>query len=281
MKNPICLSPLKFYDDVAKQNHRKSYAFGHIHPVMSKTHTVPPFQFILPLQGDIASIYINNIQDERISENILNGFIAAGLTINVVDSYRVIQFENQNDVFRYFSEGYYYLELNLTSNVNYYSEVFCCTSRISDYLEIEYRNDSGNLHLKNGIVSFGINNFKFHLFTKFQHETVYAFDEQLTERLGNKQIETQVSQKLYKFMMIVPEFICDAMRIIRMCDNKKIKFKGEEHEIISFEVEDVKWQVQGDLAVATCRFELDDVITNINVERLAEYNSDFNTDFTS
>ena len=48
MSNPVCISPLKFYDSPAKQNHRKSYAYNHITPIITKTGWIPPFQLVIP-----------------------------------------------------------------------------------------------------------------------------------------------------------------------------------------------------------------------------------------
>ena len=48
MANPVCLSPLKFYDALEKQERYKSYAYGHVSPVIMPLNTLYPFQFVLP-----------------------------------------------------------------------------------------------------------------------------------------------------------------------------------------------------------------------------------------
>ena len=278
MKKPICLSPLKFYDDIAKQNHRKPYAYWHISPLVTYTGVIPAFQFVLQDSDTQAiSIYIHSAKTDFKSENLIELFTKKGLLIESVLNFNVLKYCNSNAVF-IFPEGYYYLEINFSNNT-YYSEVFCFTNSLDDFLKIEYRNDSNNLHIHNGIISFA-DNFVFTLYLRYQKEVLFSFEEQATERLGYQYIESQVSKKMYGFVTIIPEYLCDAMRIIRLCDNKKIWFEGEEYELISFEME-VNWQTQGDLAAAICRFESDQVITSKNVKKLAEYNLDFNLDFTS
>ena len=279
MKNPICLSPLKFYDDVTKQHYHKSYAYKHISPVITPLHIIPAFQFVLPsATATITSIYVKNTKDARVTSNVLTDFTEAGLVINNVETFRVVMFCNQSEMLESLSEGYYYIEINFSDNKSYYSEVFCFTNALNGYLQLEYWNNSSDLHIKNGVVSFA-DNFKFKVYVRYLKEVIFQFEEEATDRLGYSYVESQVSKKLYAFITIAPEYLCDALRIVRLCDNKKITFENDEYNLIAFEME-AKWQTQGDLAVVTCRFESDQVITSVVVENLAEYNDDFNIDFT-
>lgn len=262
MANPVCLSPLKFYDDASKQCHRKSYAFGHVSPLLTFFHIIPPFQFVLPDSISINSIYVRNLKDERVTGNVLSSFQEAGLTITEVSDFRVLCYPGNQLILSTLSEGQYYLEINLSNNVSYYSEVFCFENRTDNYLEIEYWNESGNFFLKDGVVSFE-NDFHFYILLETElGKPEYSFEEEVTKRLGYSFVESQVSKKTYKFNTLLPEFICDAMRIIRMCDNKIIRSKNDEYEAITFEV-DTSWQNQGDLASVTCEFETDNVMVNI------------------
>ena len=74
MANPVCLSPLKIYDDVAKQNHRKSYAYGHISPLVTYTGVIPAFQFVLQDSAtQVISIYIHSAKTDF--KNSLRSFL--------------------------------------------------------------------------------------------------------------------------------------------------------------------------------------------------------------
>ena len=110
----------------------------------------------------------------------------------------------------------------------------------------------------------------------------YNFEEESTKRLGYVYVESQVSKKTYKFNTVVPEYICDALRLVRLCDNKIIRCKDDEYEAISFEME-ADWETQGDLASVTCEFETDNVIANIGgfvPDKLGgDYNNDYDDDF--
>ena len=261
MANPVCLSPLKFYDDISKQSHRKTFAYEHISPVICKLHSVIPFQFVLPTAANINSIYVRNTDDSRITGNVLSLFTESGLTVSSVSGYNVVSYPGIYPVLNTLSEGNYYLEMNFSNGLVYYSEIFCFDNSYSEYLELEYWNKAGNLFIKNGIVSFD-NDFHFYIILDTEiGKPEYTFEEEGTKRLGYTFIESQVSKKTYKFNSVLPEFMCDAMRIIRMCDNRIVKSKNDEYEAITFEM-DVEWQAQGDLASVTCEFETDNVMTN-------------------
>lgn len=291
MSNPVCISPLKFYDSPAKQNHRKSYAHGHISPLIIKLHKLPPFQFVIPLDlynlaNNLGAVYLYDAKtDNVVSDNLVQSFIESGFVISDFEGFKVAIYNGILPIHGIDQEGYYYLELISQNNIwKYYSEVFCFTNVTEDCLELEYWNETGNFAIKNGIIAFP-NNFHFKLLLKTEiGKPEYNFEEESTKRLGYVYVESQVSKKTYKFNVVVPEYICDALRIVRLCDNKIIRCKDDEYEAITFEME-AEWQTQGDLASVTCEFETDNVIANIGgfvpSEALlgGDYNSDYNNDF--
>ena len=282
MSNPVCISPLKFYDSFAKQSHRKSYAYGHISPVFTKIGHIPPFQFVLPGNDTFVSGYIRNTEGIRISSNIRQELLDTGFSIIDVRSYKVAVYDGILPVQFLNYEGEFFLELNFSDN-NFYSEIFCITNTLSDCLEIEYWNrDNNNFYLKNGVIAFPTN-FHFKLLLKTElGKPEYNFEEEGTKRMGYTFIESQVSKKTYKFNVVVPEFICDAMRIIRLCSDKIIRSMSDEYEAITFDM-DVDWQTQGDLASVTCEFETDNIIANlggfVSPPTGGDYNNDYNQDF--
>lgn len=399
MANPICLSPLKFYDSLAKQSHHKSYAYNHITPLITKTGWIPPFQFIIPTQlyEDSTGVFSVHICDSKTNEavyvgvsNATGSYINQNYGVRTIDGYKVfmhagkqpipisngsiiktstdigyyydvngniqqvsnysidyynisgtvseihvkarigydayIHFFDENDnilssyhgnnsgtginfnqtcsvpsgcirfVVSYVTnvthivdivsvhEGLYYIKITSDNGGlwTYYSEVFCFTNVTKDCLELEYWNETGNFSIKNGIIAFP-SDFHFKLLLKGEiGKPEYNFEEESTKRLGYVYVESQVSKKTYKFNAVVPEYICDTLRIVRLCDNKIIRCKDDEYEAISFEME-ADWQTQGDLASVTCEFETDNVIANIGgfvPDKLGgDYNNDYDDDF--
>ena len=267
MANPVCLSPLKFYDSIAKQCHRKSYAFGSISPLLCKLHILSAFQFVLPSNTMLSAVYVYNINDNAVTGNVLSAFTEAGLAINQVNGFNVVSFPGSLPVLSTLNEGEYYLKIVFSDSSVYYSEIFCFDNTASRYLEIEYWNTEGNLFIKNGVISFD-NGFHFSILLNTEiGKPEYTFEEEITKRLGYNFVESQVSKKTFKFNTVIPEYLCDAMRIIRMCDNKIITSKNDEYDAITFDMT-VDWQNQGDLASATCEFETDNVVTNLGSFRV-------------
>ena len=294
MSNPVCISPLKFYDSPAKQNHRKSYAHGYISPLITKLYWIPSFQFVIPTQlyadgGALSEVLLIDAKTDTEVTNLSWLFTnVTGFSVITVDNYKVATFISNKTYADYLknvsTEGIYYLKLSSGNGGlwTYYSEVFCFTNVTKDCLELEYWNETGNFAIKNGVITFP-SGFHFSLLLKTEiGKPEYNFEEESTKRLGYVYVESQVSKKIYKFNVVVPEYICDALRIVRLCDNKIIRCKDDEYEAITFEME-AEWQTQGDLASVTCEFETDNVVANIGgfvPDKLGgDYNYDYNKDF--
>lgn len=284
MANPVCLSPLKFYDNVNKQEYHKSYAYGHISPLIARLKMLPPFQFVIPSELDANNIFLTEayIVDAKTGERVYGNFaselIEIGFTISKFEYFNVAYFSGNLPI-RFNREGIFYIEL-ISNTWKYYSEVFSFTSSVDDCIEIEYWNRTNSFFIKNGIIVFP-SGFHFKILLRTEvGKPEYSFEEEGTKRLGYTFIESQVSKKTYKFNVVIPEFICDALRIIRLCDNKFIRNKGDEYEAITFEME-AEWQTQGDLASVNCEFDVDNVIVNLGgfVPASGDFNDDFNNDF--
>lgn len=116
MPNPVCISPLKFYDSLAKQSHRKSYAYGHIFPLITKTGWVPAFQFIIPthLYEDSTGIFSVHICDAKTNESIYAGvsnatgsYINLNYGVRTVDGYKVFMHTGKQPIPVTIPEGLY------------------------------------------------------------------------------------------------------------------------------------------------------------------------------
>lgn len=283
MATPVCLSPLKFYDALEKQERHKSYAYGHVSPVIMPFNILYPFQFVANKDTvSFISAYIYDANsDEKITVNIINGLREDGLAIKEINGYKVVMLPGIFPLQELKFEGLYYL--SITTNIStYYSEVFCFTHSYDDYIELEYWHPESDLSLKNGIITF-TDNFHFKVLLKSElGKPEYSFEEETVKRLGYNFVESQVSKKIYKFNVILPEYMCDALRIVRLCSHKRLKSLGDTYEMLSFGM-DVDWQDQGDLASVSCEFEVDNVITNLggfmHEDLEGDFNNDFNNDF--
>lgn len=274
------ISPLPFYDNIALQNHCKDYAFGQVYPLITYKNMLLPFQVVLASGTSISWVRLYNFNTGKFID-ITRSMKENGLTIKSYTGFKLLKYPGTLPVVDIKHEGLYYLLIGIYGLGNIYSDVFTVCNKVDDYLLLEYRN-SYNFELKNGIVDFS-DNFKFKCYLNTQiGKPEYDFEEEATERMGYTFIESQVSKKIYKFTFLAPEYLCDALRIVRLCENKKITSKLQIYDLTTFNMEP-EWEDQGDLAAVECEFETDTVIANIGgyEPKLArgDFNNDYNNDY--
>lgn len=275
------ISPLPFYDSIKMQNHRKSYAFGNVYPLVTYMSMLLPFQVVLSNGTNISRVLLYNFNDNT-SIDITNSMIENGLLLKKYNDFCILKYHANLPIPEIKYEGRFYLVITVADLGDIYSDVFTITNNIDKYVQIEYYN-TYNFELYNCIIDFS-DNFKF----KTYIDTVigkpeYTFEEEVTERMGYSFVENQISKKIYKFTFIAPEYLCDALRIIRLCDNKKIITSEKTFNLLSFSMEP-EWEEQGDLASVECEFETDTVIANItgyaSVPLGGDYNNkEYNNDY--
>lgn len=268
------LNVLPIYTSVAYQNSNKWYAFGNIWPLVSPTNSLLPFQFVVPYN-------ITSASEVRIKDSNSGETYQSGITPEIDSSmygssgYSVIKVKEQTFSSLTLEEGRYYLEISISDGSGTYSfvsDIFTAVSDLSKYIKIEYWNDE-NLYYKGGEISY-TNDFKFIMYVCSSiGKPEYEFEEELTERAGYKFLESQISNKLYKFTFVAPEFICDAMRLIRMSDYIVITSLGKKFNALTFSYEP-EWEEQGDLASVEVEFTIDSII-----QKLASFNRRQKQDF--
>lgn len=273
------ISPLPFYDNIALQNHRKDYAFGQVYPLITYRNMLLPFQVVLASGTSISWVRLYNFNTGKFID-ISTSIKENGLKLVSYTGFKVLKYPGTLPVVEIKHEGLYYLAISI-SGLTIYSDVFTVCNRVDDYLLLEYSN-SYNFELKGGMVDFS-DNFKFKCYLNTQvGRPEYDFEEEATERMGYSFIESQVSKKIYKFTFLAPEYLCDALRIVRLCNNKQITSRLQTYDLTTFNMEP-EWEDQGDLASVECEFETDTVIANIGgyTPELAggDFNNDFNNDF--
>lgn len=274
------ISPLPFYDNIALQNHRKDYAFGHVYQLITYRNMLLPFQVVLASGTSVNWVRLYDFNTGKYTY-ITTSMKENGLTIKSFTGFKLLKYPGTLPIVEIKHEGLYYLAINISGLGYIYSDVFTVTNKVDNYLLLEYYN-SYNFKLKNGIVDFS-DSFKFKCYLNTQiGKPEYDFEEEATERMGYTFIESQVSKKIYKFTFIAPEYLCDALRIVRLCENKQITSKSQVYDLTTFNMEP-EWEDQGDLAVVECEFETDTVIANIGgyTPKLVggDFNEDYNNDF--
>jgi hypothetical protein len=178
-------------------------------------------------------------------------------------------------------EGIYYA--TITDGVEtWFSDMFTVVNDVSNYLKIEWY-DVEDLTFDEGAIVYQSPAFKNVVYLCAEiGKPEYVFEEDGEKRDGYFFPEKQVSEKTYKFTFLAPEYLCDAMRIIRMSDIVKVTAEGRTYDCDTFLITP-KWQTQGDIASVETEFECATVIKKIGkgiaLIGNGDYNADFNNDF--
>lgn len=282
------LSVIPFYNSLEEQDFRKWYAYGRVFPLPVSRHHLVPFFAIIPtavtsiskvelyklccnnnafiLEGDYNldfsedfKVYYNG--DEQYWESL---FSSAGLEISTIDTYKVLSFV-PTSVNLNLAIGMYFLKITFDEGTEIYSDVFKCVTdaELSKLTTIEWscRED---VSFSGGLIPYGTKGFfnRVYLDTDIGMPS-YEFEEEGQERLGYFFPIKQISYKKFNFAFYAPEYLCDAMRLIRLSDNIVITDSlNREYSATQFLME-VDWLEQGHYAGVKAEFTTDTVVKAI------------------
>ena len=258
-------SPLAFRKKESKATYEKWYAFGKNYAIPASANTLTPFQFT---ELNIPVFEPNTIEVEVINEETGEPKkTGVYVSFDVMPEHGGVLYVSpgKNSFREALPQGTYRARFSIGDEV-YISTPFCVIPGIetsSKYLLIEYWNDE-KIAYPGGFITTGANNeFKYQMYVPATIcKPKYEFEEELTKRAGYKFLELQTSTKVYAFTFVAPEFICDAMRLIRLSDYIRISHDGEYYNALNFEF-DVDWQEQLYLAAVDCQFETDSIIQKL------------------
>lgn len=258
-------SPLAFRKKESKATYEKWYAFGKNYAIPASANTLTPFQFTelnIPV-FDPDTIEVEAVNEET-GEATKTGVY---VSFDVMPEHGGVLYVSpgKNSFREALPQGTYRARFSIGDEV-YISTPFCVIPGIetsSKYLLIEYWNDE-KIAYPGGFITTGANNdFRYQMYVPATIcKPKYEFEEELTKRAGYKFLELQTSTKVYAFTFVAPEFICDAMRLIRLSDYIRISHDGEYYNALNFEF-DVDWQEQLYLAAVDCQFETDSIIQKL------------------
>jgi hypothetical protein len=258
-------SPLAFRKKESKATYEKWYAFGKNYAIPASANTLTPFQFT---ELNIPVFDPNTIEVEVINEETGEAKKSGVyVSFDVMPEHGGVLYVSpgKNSFREALPQGTYIARFSIGEEV-YLSTPFCVIPGIetsSKYLLIEYWNDE-KIAYPGGFITTGANNdFRYQMYVPATIcKPKYEFEEELTKRAGYKFLELQTSTKVYAFTFVAPEFICDAMRLIRLSDYIRISHDGEYYNALNFEF-DVDWQEQLYLAAVDCQFETDSIIQKL------------------
>ena len=260
---------LPFYKNINEQHHRKPYAFGVAYPLYCPTTGLLPFQLsILHVDADtiVKSAVLYTLNGEYVSD--IAGYLNSALNVEQRSSDTdtiILPYLNSGDLAPgtapYIKEGFAYLRLETNAGEIFFSEVLCFVSNIDDYVKVEWR-DLSNLQVTNDSLLYGSGFTNIMYLNTIIGKPKYDFDEEGEDRNGYFFAEKQLSKKTYKFAFAAPEYLCDAIRLIRLSDIIEITSGGQTLRCDSFTVEP-EWEEQGDLAAVEVEFTTGTVVKKI------------------
>ena len=272
-------SPLPFYEVSGLELDNKyllsnrPYSYGAVYDLPISEGWLMPFQFDVDFEStEVVAAYV--IPLDANTGIPINGVM---VTPSSDGSYSKVMFYGAQ--IQNLPIGRMYIELELSDDnegrnrvvmSDIFNNIFSANNNLKQvpegYVRLTYGNDH-ELKRTGGEITFG--KFSFEVLVKSTiGKPQYAYEEKASERLGYRYIESQVSKKSYQMCFMAPEYLCDALRLMPMCNVRSIVDELYPYNNISDVELEVSWQEQGDLAAVTLTFNTDTVVSN-----LAEYKS--------
>lgn len=287
------LSPIPFYGSLEEQDFRKWYAYGVMYPHRVSSRNLIPFFFTVD-SGDVdidkVSVYQVCCNEEVFGKGSYNLSFSDAFSVHEEEEGDVpigsliqaqcghVLDENEHTTFYYcapnidlgLEKGTYFMQFDLSTGQTVYSDVFFVepSADLDKFFAGIKWYDGSDLELSDGgVIPYSHTQGKLYGNQIFLDTTIgmpeYSFTEDGEERDGRFFPIKQISEKVYKFKAIVPEYLCDCMRLIRLSDVVTITDQsGHTYNVEHFEME-VQWLDGGHFAEIECSFETDTVVKKI------------------
>lgn len=259
-------SPLAFREKSMKATYKKWYAYGKEFALPFSTTELPPFQFTV---ANLPTFDPATVEVFLVNEATgVKGATGIKIKVDAMDGHGSVLYVSpgSNVYAKSIEPGVYRAEFAIPGGETYVSTPICVTEGIetnTNFVKLEYWNDE-KLAYPNGFVTTGTDNdFKFQMYisTTF-FKPKYEFEEEITKRAGYKFLELQTCNKVFGFNFLAPEYICDALRLVRLSDYIRFTHDGEYYNALNFEY-NPDWQDNGYLAAIECQFETDTIIQKL------------------
>lgn len=259
-------SPLAFREKSMKATYKKWYAYGKEFALPFSTTELPPFQFTV---ANLPTFDPATVEVFLVNEATgVRGATGIKIKVDAMDGHGSVLYVSpgSNVYAKSIEPGVYRAEFAIPGGETYVSTPICVTEGIetnTNFVKLEYWNDE-KLAYPNGFVTTGTDNdFKFQMYipTTF-FKPKYEFEEEITKRAGYKFLELQTCNKVFGFNFLAPEYICDALRLVRLSDYIRFTHDGEYYNALNFEY-NPDWQDNGYLAAIECQFETDTIIQKL------------------
>lgn len=228
-------------------------SYGEIYALYAPPQLLP-FQIVVGYfpnpQIQVHVVYIDsNLPEQDISRQMTFDNIREGNRMRLIYKAEVGFFNAQ---------GKFYLRIETGFDV-LYSEVMTPISSEAHPLRIEWR-DFANLVVGEQKIDYESNDFKniLYLCTDIGYPD-YEYTEEGETRDGVFFPLKQISEKVYRFTFVAPEFLCDAIRLIPLADEVKVIDPLNKEYTCDNILITPKWIEGGNLARVDVEFHTDTI----------------------
>lgn len=223
-----------------------------------------PFQFTIPHTEEELRTAKLVYLDEFTPSLILTEDFQEKMTKHTFGDYDVFVFDASEDLIEEVLEGRCFILLQFgEQGKEYFSEVITIVKSTDGYVSLEWR-DSLNVEVGNEKMLYEGNDYKNILYLCTQIGMPdYEYTEEGENRDGHFFPLKQISEKVYKFTFVAPEFLCDALRLVPLADNVVVK----DQFGVTYQAEQIlispKWLEQGNLAQVDVELHTNTIVKTI------------------
>jgi len=282
------INVLPFYTDLRYQDYKREFNFGAIYKLYSPSARLLPFQIIRTHRSStpITSVTLQKIKPNGALDGAAVDITAqvSGSGLNILefsaDGYDIIKYPGAL-IFPSYSIGLGQYYITITDGTEtWYSEIFTTVNDSSKLIRLVY-SSIDNITVPGGHIDYTAP-FAFECYIDSKlGKPRYPFEEEVKKRDGFTFPEKQISEKRYVFEFVAPEYLLDALRLVRLNDVVRIVSEGVTYEVETIFIES-RWQDQGNLAIVTVEFGISSIVKKTGGGYAldgGDFMDDFNDDY--
>lgn len=254
----INYSAIGIYDDESKRNHRYSYVYGQVYPMIMPLDKLLPFQISLPTTAR----FMDSFKLVKVSDNseidIIAAVAAGGLSVRGAGDFNIVEYSGLTSLGTGLGIGQYYFTFEI-GGVKYWSDIFVWTDDLDELIKVEFWH-GGDIPFEGGMIQYR-SPFKSRLYLPSKvGKPTYPFEETVQKRNGLDFPIQGITYKQFRFDLVAAEYLLDFLRLIPLHDFVEIEEGGRLHKVDKFLMNDPQWTDFGDVAEVLCEFRTNTVV---------------------
>ncbi len=255
-------SILPWYSALSMQYHRRRTGGGNVFRLIAKSQRLPCFQVIRTgsaLEAEISQFDLVSLET-GITIDILQNMIDTALIVESFTDYDIISYPalaNMTDVT--INEGQYYAIMGDGTNT-WYSEIFWVQTYTDKFIKLQFWHDEpfvipGGFHL-----SYTSPYLSTVYLDTIVNKPKYPYEFDDDDRDGYPFMLYGISNKQFRFNILVPEYMADALRSVPLHHYRTITSEGIVYYVTHIKIIPGEWTDWGDLIPLEFEFYTDTAI---------------------